>query len=62
MEDDHVAQSQQQGKLEALDAHTLRITLPPGMTVTPGQPIPPEMLEMLAGYFSLQKSGSLGGR
>jgi len=51
----------QQGKLEALDKQTVKITLPPGMSVTPGKPVPPEILEMLAGYFSLQKDGGLGG-
>ena len=52
----------QQGKIEVLDKQTLKITLPPGMSVTPGQPVPPELLEMLAGYFSLQKGGGLGGQ
>lgn len=51
----------QQGRVEAIDTQTIRITLPPGMSVTPGQPVPPELLEMLAGYFSLQRSGALGG-
>ncbi len=51
----------QQGKLEAVDKQTIKITLPSGMSVNPGKPVPPEILEMLAGYFSLQKSGGLGG-
>ncbi len=50
-----------QGKLEALDKQTLKVTLPPGFSVNPGQPVPPEILELLAGYFSLQKSGQIGG-
>ncbi len=51
----------EQGKLEAIDQQTIKITLPPGMSVNPGQLVPPEILEMLAGYFSLQRSGYLGG-
>jgi len=49
-----------QGKLEAVDKQTIKITLPDNMSVTPGKTVPPEILEMLAGYFSLQNAGGLG--
>lgn len=42
-------------KLEVIDAKTLKVTLPDGMSVTVGKPVPPEILELIAVQLRLQQ-------
>lgn len=42
-------------KLEAIDTKTLKVTLPDGMSVTVGKPVPPEILELVAVQLRLQQ-------
>jgi hypothetical protein len=37
-------------------ADLITITLPTGLTVTPGAPVPPELLEMIVAHYRLQLS------
>lgn len=48
-----------EAKLVATDTKTIMITLPPGISVTPGTPVPPELLDLLAAYFTLESAGHL---
>jgi hypothetical protein len=48
------------GSVEVLDSRTLKVTLPDGMKITPGQPVPPEILEMMAAYLRLNNDNVLG--
>src|SRR5260221_397863 len=47
------------GSVEILDSRTLKVTLPDGMKLTPGQPVPPEILEMMAAYLRLKNDNVL---
>jgi hypothetical protein len=47
------------GSVEIVDSRTLKVTLPDGMKVTPGEPVPPEILEMMAAYLRLQNDNVL---
>jgi hypothetical protein len=47
------------GSVEIVDSRTLKVTLPDGMKVTPGQPVPPEILEMMAAYLRLRNENVL---
>jgi hypothetical protein len=47
------------GSVEILDSRTLKVTLPDGMKVTPGQPVPPEILEMMAAELRLANDNVL---
>jgi hypothetical protein len=47
------------GSVEVLDSRTLKVTLPDGMKITPGQPVPPEILEMMAAYLRLKNNNVL---
>lgn len=42
-------------KLEVVDTKTLKVTLPDGMSVTVGKPVPPEILELVAVQLRLQQ-------
>lgn len=50
-----------EAKVVATDEKTITITLPAGITVTPGKAVPPELLDLLAAYFNLDKAGHLTG-
>src|SRR5271157_5893816 len=47
------------GSAVVVDSRTVKVTLPDGMKVTVGQPVPPEILEMMASYLRLQNSNSI---
>lgn len=42
-------------KLEVIDTKTLKVTLPDGMSVTPGKEVPPDILELVAVQLRLQQ-------
>lgn len=44
--------------IEVVDSKTIKVHLPDGMSVTPGKPVPPELLEIVA--LQLRVAGSLG--
>jgi hypothetical protein len=47
------------GSVEIIDSRTLKITLPDGIKITPGQTVPPEVLEMMASYLRLRAANVL---
>ena len=44
--------------IEVIDEHTIKVHLPDSMKVSPGNPVPPELFEIIANM--LQMSGSIG--
>jgi Putative auto-transporter adhesin, head GIN domain len=55
----HMVSEWYRGNVEVLDSRTLKVTLPDGMKITPGQPVPPEILEMMAAYLRLKNDNVL---
>jgi len=48
-------------EITAPTAHTITITLPDGLTVKPGAPVPLEVLEMVVAHMRLQNRGAEAG-
>ncbi|HVU36069.1 MAG TPA: hypothetical protein VHE61_21690 [Opitutaceae bacterium] len=44
----------------AINNKTIQITLTEGLSVVPGKPVPPEVLEMIASFAKLQESEAGG--